>query len=209
MIPGNAMRRDLFISVFLFTALSLVALQAVAQQNPIDEPVGQNPYALTASVASATAVTADRGSFVAGAFQFEYIFSSVPLYLTSRLLFGDAITGNDNWRFDHYHQTLEVGLGVQKQLGRGTLFGQITAGGLGVYEVASHHQIVRLGDELGRFTNWSLGPSASAEMGLQLKLGAGFSSRLSLGPTWTQQTVANRSTDIFGVQTNLGLRYAF
>ena len=203
-------RKPRWWGLMAFGLAYLAALNPAWGEVNVADPKGaQSAFGLNGGVASATAVTADRGSFVAGAFQLDYGFKELPLYLSGRVLFGDAVTGNDNWRFDHYHQLFEVGLGLQKELGRGVWFGQMTAGALGVYEVATHHQIIRLGDELGRFTNWSMGPSASIETGLRLKLGAGFSSRMSIGPTWTRQKVADTETDIFGVQTHLGLHYEF
>ena len=199
--------------ICLFMGMSvcglMLPLNAFAQEDKIEESIKENPYALIGSIATATSVTADRGSFVAASFQFEYAFLHTPFYLTTRLLFGDAITGNDTWRFDHYHQQLELGLGVRKSLGRGAVFGQITGGALGVYEVASHHQIVRVGDELGRFTNWSAGPMMASEIGLELHLAAGFSSRMAVGPTWTLQKINDAETSIFGATAHLGLRYDF
>ena len=180
-----------------------------AQDNEVRENIAVPHFAVITGLASLTSVTAERGAYVAASFQGEYLFDSVPLYLLTRFSFGDSITGNDTWRFDHYHQQLEVGLGVRKQLGRGALFGQLTGGALGVYEVASHHQIVRVGEEMGRFTNWSLGPMVASEMGLELKLGAGFSSRMAVGPTWTLQKIDDDDVHVFGATANLGLRYAF
>ncbi len=182
---------------------------AHAQDNEVREDIAAPHFALLTSLASLTSVTAERGAYVAATFQGEYLFESVPLYLLTRLSFGDSVTGNDTWRFDHYHQQLELGLGFRAQLGRGALFGQLTGGALGVYEVASHHQVVRVGEAMGRFTNWSLGPMFASEMGLELKLGAGFSSRMAVGPTWTLQKIEDGEVHIFGATANLGLRYAF
>lgn len=180
-----------------------------AQESDMEETLAPSSWSLMTGLASLTSVTAERGSYVAASFQGEYLFQNLPLYLLTRLSFGDSITGNDTWRFDHYHQQLELGLGVRKSLGRGAFFGQITGGALGVYEVASHHQIVRVGDELGRFTNWSAGPMMASEIGLELQLAAGFSSRMAVGPTWTLQKINDAETSIFGVTAHLGLRYDF
>ena len=119
----------------------------------MQEDIAVPHAAVNLSVASLTSVTAERGAYVAASFQGDYLFHEDPFYLLTRLTFGDSITGNDTWRFDHYHQQLELGLGIRKQLGRGTFFGQLSGGILGVYEVASHHQLVRVGEEMGRFTN--------------------------------------------------------
>ena len=182
---------------------------AYAQDPATEETLAPSTWALVTGLGSLTSVTAERGSYVAASFQGEYLFQKRPLYLLTRLSFGDSITGNDTWRFDHYHQQLELGLGVRQPLGRGALFGQITGGALGVYEVASHHQIVRVGDELGRFTNWSAGPLMASEIGLELHLAAGFSSRMAVGPTWTLQKINDAEISIFGATAHLGLRYDF
>ena len=115
-----------------------------AQDTEVSENVIAPHFAISTGIASLTSVTAERGAYVAASFQGEYLFESVPLYLLTRFSFGDSITGNNTWRFDHYHQQLELGLGYRKQLGRGALFAQVTGGALGVYEVASHHQVLNI-----------------------------------------------------------------
>ena len=192
-----------------FVAGLLTSTPSHAQNNEVQEDIAVPHAAVNLSVASLTSVTAERGAYVAASFQGDYLFHEDPFYLLTRLTFGDSITGNDTWRFDHYHQQLELGLGIRKQLGRGTFFGQLSGGILGVYEVASHHQLVRVGEEMGRFTNWSLGPMLASEMGLELNLAAGFSSRMAVGPTWTLQKIDDSEVHVFGALANLGLRYAF
>ena len=49
----------------------------------------------------------------------------------------------------------------------------------------------------------------ASEMGLELKLAAGFSSRMAVGPTWTLQKIDDGEVHVFGALANLGLRYAF
>jgi hypothetical protein len=191
----------------LFCLFTPINVQA--QDPAMEETLVPSTWALVAGLGSLTSVTAERGAYVAASFQGEYLFHSLPIYVLTRLSFGDSITGNDTWRFDHYHQQLELGLGVRKSLGRGAFFGQITGGALGVYEVASHHQIVRVGDALGRFTNWSAGPMMASEVGLELHLAAGFSSRMAVGPTWTLQKIIDAESSIFGATAHLGLRYDF
>ena len=124
---------------FVGLALSLLVPQPSYAQDTeeVRENIAAPNFAVITSLGSLTSVTAERGAYVAATFQGEYLFDSVPIYLLTRFSFGDSITGNDTWRFDHYHQQLELGLGLRKQLGRGAFFGQLTGGALGVYEVAS------------------------------------------------------------------------
>ena len=49
----------------------------------------------------------------------------------------------------------------------------------------------------------------ASEMGLELNLAAGFSSRMAVGPTWTLQKIDDSEVHVFGALANLGLRYAF
>ena len=106
-------RKPRWWGLMAFGLAYLAALNPAWGEVNVADPKGaQSAFGLNGGVASATAVTADRGSFVAGAFQLDYGFKELPLYLSGRVLFGDAVTGNDNWRFDHYHQLFEVGFVV-------------------------------------------------------------------------------------------------
>ncbi|MBS2029746.1 MAG: hypothetical protein JST54_17735 [Deltaproteobacteria bacterium] len=192
----------------MLVPLAPLLLVAALADAPPDVPGPR--WELSAAAQTSTPLALDQGLALGATAEVRRTLGLSPFFASGRLGWALASAANESWLIDHHQLQLAAAIGAQRTLGSAQLFAQLGAGGAGVYEVLSRHQIQRIqaaGVPGGRQTSWSWGPELFGEIGLTLHLRAGIRGLIAVGPCATWARVDGATEDRLGGFARLGAAY--
>ena len=167
---------------------------------------------LHAALWTATPPALKTGLAVGGAIEAQFPLGDGPFFAAGRLALGDATEASTQWLFDDYETQALVALGMATKIDLAQLWFSLGAGGLLIEESLHRQQYQRLqADGIAGTVQsaWTMGPVASAELGVALNFAGAWSAVISGGPTVTRLNVSGARVVRWGGTAQLGVGYAF